>query len=53
MEKGFIGDKETMSRESRQNWGTGINALGSGLDNPYPVTTFRCKDCGYLESYAY
>lgn len=53
MREGFIGDKETLSRESRQNWGTGINVLGTGMDNAYPVTTFRCEKCGYLENYAF
>lgn len=52
MDKGFIGDKKDMSNETRQTWGTGINALGSGLDNAHPVTTYRCTGCGYLESYA-
>lgn len=52
MEKGFIGDRADSEREMRQDWGTGVSFLGSGLDNAHPVTTYRCSDCGYLESYA-
>lgn len=52
MEKGFIGDKETMGQQTRQTWGTGILPLGSGLVHAIAVTTYRCLKCGYLESYA-
>ena len=52
MEKGFIGDKETMGLQTRQTWGTEINSLGLGMNHPMPVTTYRCTKCGYLENYA-
>ena len=52
MEKGFVGVKTNNGEESREDWGTGISFLGTGLNNSIPVTTFRCRNCGLLESYA-
>ena len=52
MQKGFIADTEAMGHQTRQHWGTGIKVLGAGLDNALPVSTYRCTQCGYLESYA-
>ncbi len=52
MEKGFVGAKTNNGEESREDWGTSISFLGTGLNNSIPVTTFRCKNCGFLQSYA-
>ncbi len=32
-------------------WGKGINWVGN-MKNGLDVITYRCKKCGYLESYA-
>ena len=52
MEKGFIAAKTASGREVRADWGTNISFLGTGMDNIYPVTTYRCKKCGILENFA-
>lgn len=52
MTKGMIGDRESLDNELRQTWGKNINWLGTGLTDSVPVTTFRCDQCGYLESFA-
>lgn len=50
-EEGFIGVREN-GKEQREEWGTGISFLKTGLDHPFPVKAYRCKSCGYLENYA-
>lgn len=34
------------------SWGTGVNKLTASIKNRRDATTYRCKNCGYLESYA-
>lgn len=50
-EQGFIALRAN-GEEEREEWGTGINFLGTGLNKNIPVTTLRCKNCGLLESFA-
>lgn len=50
-EEGFIGVKVD-GNEQREEWGTGISFLKTGLNHAFPVKTFRCKNCGYMESFA-
>jgi hypothetical protein len=33
-------------------WGSNVNWTGVGVKNATDVTTYKCKNCGYLESYA-
>lgn len=47
MEEGVIPDGTT---KMKSKWGTKITFMG--LENKHEVITFRCKSCGYLESYA-
>jgi len=58
MEEGFIVDTIIGAETRQAAWGkgkptkvllTGVKP-SSGLD-PYPVVTFRCIQCGHLESY--
>jgi predicted nucleic-acid-binding Zn-ribbon protein len=58
MESGWVPDN-TDSGLKRQNWSPGEAQpnFWTGLkverkDKVIPVTTFRCPNCGYLESYA-
>lgn len=52
MEEGLIVDKTTdLSIPGKQNWGKGIKFVW-GIENRKDVITYRCKKCGYLESYA-
>jgi hypothetical protein len=58
MEVGFIFDHAFGKSYAQLGWGKGqpSRSLGggvasvSGLD-PYPITSYRCKKCGLLESY--
>ncbi len=52
LEKGFIAVRTESGKEVREDWGTGVSFLGTGLDKATPVTTYRCKKCGFLESFA-
>ncbi len=58
MEQGFVADKAHYSIPEVQNWvegvpersfWSGIRLKGKGV---LPVKTYRCEQCGYLESYA-
>ena len=57
MESGWVADYTHRGVE-RQKWSPGEPQLSfwTGLklekDQVIPVTTFRCPNCGYLESYA-
>ena len=58
MESGWVPDN-TDGGLQRQNWSPGEPqpSFWTGLkvekrDKVIPVTTFRCPNCGYLESYA-
>ena len=58
MEVGFIFD-HVFGGSAQLGWGKGKPARSlmvgvvssSGLD-PYPITSYRCRECGLLESYA-
>lgn len=52
LEEGFVGSKTDSGKEIREDWGTGLSFLGNGLENSRPVVSYRCKKCGFLESYA-
>jgi hypothetical protein len=57
MEVGMIADQSYgAALQSRWFEGNAKETLWSGLKTDgeavYPVTTYRCKDCSYLESYA-
>lgn len=56
MEDGLIADKMgDLGTHLHPKWAnkiTGFNLLGYGLENPKEVKTYRCKNCGFLESYA-
>jgi len=57
MESGFVADL-TYGGYQQQNWSAGEPKLSiwTGLkvkkDQTVSVVTFRCPNCGYLESYA-
>jgi DNA-directed RNA polymerase subunit RPC12/RpoP len=57
MEVGYVADG-THAGFAQQNWspGTPTKSFWMGLkmkaDQLVPVTTLRCPNCGYLESYA-
>ena len=54
MEEGFVADRSTSFNIAQsQYWGTGTSMLEMGkLKDQKIVTTYRCKSCGFLESYA-
>ena len=52
MEEGFIPGNSGLLYGFKQVWMTKIKALGMIFENPHVAKTFRCKACGYLESYA-
>ncbi len=54
MEEGMIADKTSqINISTEQNWGTKKKFAGfGGLENEHEVMTFRCVNCGFLESYA-
>ena len=54
MESGLIADKGHMDAHmTNQIWGTKIKGFLKGdVENRRNVTVYRCKNCGYLESYA-
>lgn len=57
MEQGFVVDQtygatavaKWASGEPRKSFWTGLNLSGA---DPIETTTYRCRACGYLESYA-
>jgi hypothetical protein len=57
MESGWVADN-TQAGFTQQDWSPGEpqSSFWTGLkvekDKAVPVTTFRCPNCGYLESYA-
>ena len=57
MDEGFIVD-DTYGGRVQSQWAEGKpqRSIWTGLklakDAKHPVTTFRCEQCGYLESYA-
>ncbi len=51
-EEGFIPGNSGLLYGFKQVWMTKIKALGMIFENPHVAKTFRCKSCGYLESYA-
>jgi hypothetical protein len=57
MESGWVADK-TQAGLMQQNWSAGEPqpsfwmGLKAEKDQVVPVTTLRCPNCGYLESYA-
>lgn len=51
-EEGVIVDKNYVV-EQQQTWAAKIRLAGwAGKENEVKVKTYRCKNCGYLESYA-
>jgi hypothetical protein len=58
MEQGFVADKAHYSVPETQNWVEGVpeRTFWSGIKlkgkEVLAVMTFRCENCGYLESYA-
>jgi hypothetical protein len=58
MEQGFVADKAHYSVPETQNWVEGVpeRTFWSGIKlkgkEVLPVMSFRCEQCGYLESYA-
>ena len=51
MEEGFIVDKAHLGVGTKPMWATNIKFFG-GPQNKHNVVSYRCKSCGYLESYA-
>ena len=51
MEEGKIYDRGHSNANNDPQWGTG-KTWYSSVKNKITVTTYRCKICGYLESYA-
>lgn len=47
MEEGFF---QTYGGDGKTKWGT--KNIFLGLENKHDVKIFRCKSCGFLESYA-
>ena len=58
MEQGFVPDRGDYSVPGLQTWVAGApeKSLWSGIKmkgkQVIPVTTFRCTNCGFLESHA-
>lgn len=58
MESGFVGDAGHYNSVQRPVWYSGRyewsfwGGLKLGGRKRFPIQTLRCKDCGYLESYA-
>jgi predicted RNA-binding Zn-ribbon protein involved in translation (DUF1610 family) len=58
MEEGFLLDKGDYNAPSQQEWAEGAPepSFWTGLKlkgkEKLPVTTFRCPNCGLLQSYA-
>lgn len=53
MEEGLITDKGHLDADmTSQIWGTKIKGLfKTNVENSKNVIVYRCKNCGYLESY--
>jgi predicted nucleic-acid-binding Zn-ribbon protein len=52
-EEGFVADKYSQTGAiSKPQWGTKTMLGFIGLKSAHKVKTYRCKSCGYLESYA-
>jgi hypothetical protein len=51
MEAGYRADRGHLNLELKERWFKKEAKLLS-LKKPLPVTTYRCKKCGYLESYS-
>lgn len=47
-EGGFVGYNNNIFK---QVWSTGVKVIGPN-ENVHEVKVYRCKNCGYLESYA-
>jgi hypothetical protein len=47
---GRLAQSQWVDGEPKKSFWTGIRAPRA--DERYPVTTYRCTGCGYLESYA-
>ena len=53
MEEGVIFDRGHLNVLSTQKFGTGIKGmLFRKIENEKNILSYRCKSCGYLESYA-
>ena len=53
MEEALIADRGHGSFSIKQQWGSNLQLGGfAGVKNRRDVKTYRCKNCGYLESYA-
>ena len=52
IEEGMVADKSYGPFMDKPEWGKKIFFLGTALEDAKDVKTFRCKACGYLESYA-
>jgi DNA-directed RNA polymerase subunit RPC12/RpoP len=53
MEEGMIADGNSVGGYSIPQWGTGVNGvIIKTVDNAHKVKSFRCKNCGFLESFA-
>lgn len=54
MEEGMLVDMQGTGIAGKQSWGTSLKWGGmlAGVNNSHDVKTYKCKSCGYLESYA-
>ena len=54
MMEGYLIDKNWAGGWKPQVWGTNtkIGAFSINVENETNVKTYKCKNCGYLESYA-
>lgn len=50
MEEGLLADHSYL-KFNKLSWGTALGILGQTVKKKRPVKTYRCKTCGYLESY--
>ncbi len=51
-EEGIIADSGEKYGKRVSEWGTKLSFFTMVLDNSKDTRTYRCKSCGYLESYA-
>ena len=53
MEEGYLADY-SYGGAGQSKWTTKVTGVGlfTKLENEHKAITYRCKSCGYLESYA-